>query len=78
MKDNLRQSNSKFDEDIFLDYSSTRKAYGVYNHKNLIVKESLHVVFDESNLFDPEKALHGLKQAPRAWNERPRNFIYLF
>jgi hypothetical protein len=61
MKVNLRQSNSKFDEDIFLDYSSTRKAYGVYNHNNMIVKESLHVVFDESNLFYPEKALHGLK-----------------
>jgi hypothetical protein len=69
MKDNLRKSNSKFDEDIFLGYSSTRKAYGVYNHKNLVVKQSLHVVFDESNPFNSEKGF--------AWSSA-NNFIYLF
>lgn len=36
--------------------STTRKAYRVYNIKTLIVEESLHVAFDESNLFYPMQA----------------------
>jgi hypothetical protein len=46
-KDNLRKFAVKFNEDIFLGYSSTRKAYKayrVYNHRTLIYVESIHVV----------------------------------
>ena len=37
------------DEAIFLGYSSTSKAFRVFNKRTLIVEESIHVVFDESN-----------------------------
>ena len=34
---------------IFLDYSSSSKAYKVFNKKTMVVEESIHVVFDEFN-----------------------------
>ena len=45
-KDNLRKFDSKLDEAIFLGYSTTSK---VFNKWNLVVEESVHVVFDEFN-----------------------------
>ena len=33
---------------IFLGYSSTSKAYRVFNKRTLVIEESMHVVFDES------------------------------
>jgi hypothetical protein len=55
IKDNLRKFNSKSDDDIFLGYSSTSKTYKLYNHKTITVEESMYVVFDEFNPFDPKK-----------------------
>ena len=54
-KDNLGKFDSKADEGIFLGYSTYSKAYRVFNKRNLIVEESMHVVFDESNSLDPRK-----------------------
>ena len=34
---------------IFLGYSNSSKAYRVYNKRTLVVEESMHVTFDESN-----------------------------
>ena len=48
-KDNLGKFDSKSDEAIFLRYSTTSKAYRVFNKWNLIVEEFVHVVFDEFN-----------------------------
>ena len=48
-KDNLEKFDSKLDETIFLWYSTTSKAFWVFNKWTLIVKESVHVVFDEFN-----------------------------
>lgn len=47
--------DAKFDEGIFFCYSSTIKAYKIYNHKTLIVKGSMHVIFNEPNPFDPKR-----------------------
>ena len=55
IKDNLRKFNSKSDDNIFLGYSSTSKTYKLYNHKTIAVEESMYVVFDEFNPFDPKK-----------------------
>ena len=33
----------------FLGYSNTSKAYKVYNKRTMVVEESIHVLFDESN-----------------------------
>ena len=48
-KDNLGKFDSKSDEGIFLGYSTTSKAYRVYNKRTLSVEESIHIIFDESN-----------------------------
>ena len=50
---NLEKFDAKFDEGIFLGYATNSKTYKVYNKKNLVVQESMHVVFDESNHFVP-------------------------
>ena len=54
-KDNLEKFDSKADKGIFLGYSTSSKAYRVFNKRTLIVKESMHVIFYESNSLDPRK-----------------------
>ena len=54
-KDNLGKFDFKADEGIFLGYSTSSKVYRVFNKRTLVVEESMHVVFDESNPFDPRK-----------------------
>ena len=46
-KSNLGKFDPKADEDIFLGYSLTSKAYRVYNKWTLTIEESIHVAFDE-------------------------------
>ena len=49
-KNNLRKFDTKSDEGIFLRYSTTSKAYRIFNKKTLIIEESMHVTFNESNI----------------------------
>ena len=46
-KDNLEKFDAKADEGIFLGYSTSSKAYRIFNKRSLIVEESIYVVFDE-------------------------------
>ena len=46
---------SRSDERIFLGYSSTSKAYRVYNKRTTKVMEAVNVVIDESSDSDSEK-----------------------
>ena len=48
-KDNLSKFDAKSDEGVFLGYSTSSKAYRVFNRRTLVVEESIHVVFDESD-----------------------------
>ena len=48
-KDNLGKFDAKSNVGIFLGYSSSSKAYRVFNKNTMVVEESVHVVFDESN-----------------------------
>lgn len=48
-KNNLEKIDARSDEGVFLGYSSHSKAYKIYNKRTLCVKESVHVIFDESN-----------------------------
>ena len=50
-KDNLGKFDAKSDVGVFLGYSTTSKAYRVFNKRTLVVEESMHVVFDETNTF---------------------------
>ena len=47
-KDDLGKFDAKADEALFIGYSSTSKAYRIYNKRTLRIEESIHVVFDES------------------------------
>ena len=49
-KDNLGKFDSKYDEVIFLGYYLTSKPYRVFYKRTLIVEESIHVAFDETNI----------------------------
>ena len=40
----------KSDEAIFIDYALNFKAYRVFNKTSLIVEESIHVIFYETNV----------------------------
>ncbi|KAH9725564.1 hypothetical protein KPL70_007924 [Citrus sinensis] len=55
--DNLGKFDPKFDVGIFLGYSNSSKAYRVYNKRTLVVEESMHVTFDESNPSSTEKGI---------------------
>ena len=37
------------DVGIFLGYSTSSKAFRVFNKRTMVVEESIHVIFDESN-----------------------------
>ncbi len=52
-KDKLGKFYPKSDEAIFLGYSSTSKAYRVYNKRTLLVEESIHVKFVEIDEEEP-------------------------
>ena len=56
-KDNLGKFDLKSDVGIFLGYSNLRKAYRVYNKRTLVVEESMHITFDESNPLSAEKVV---------------------
>ncbi|KAH9723261.1 Integrase catalytic domain-containing protein [Citrus sinensis] len=56
-KDILGKFDPKSDVGIFLGYSNSSKAYGVYNKRTLVVEESMHVTFDESNSSSTEKVV---------------------
>ncbi|KAH9770027.1 Integrase catalytic domain-containing protein [Citrus sinensis] len=54
-KDNLGKFDPKSDVGIFHGYSNSSKTYRVYNKRTLVVEESMHVTFDESNPSYAEK-----------------------
>ena len=47
-RENVGKFDSRSDEGIFLGYSSTSKAYRVYNKRTMVVMEIVNVVIDES------------------------------
>jgi len=48
-KESLGKFDAKADEGVFLVYAIQCHAYRVYNKILMIVEESMHVVFDETN-----------------------------
>ena len=48
-KESLCKFDLKSDEAVFLGYSSSIKAYRVYNKRTLVVEESILVNFNENN-----------------------------
>ncbi|KAL6342996.1 hypothetical protein AAG906_017016 [Vitis piasezkii] len=48
-KDNLGKFDTKSDVRIFLGYSTSSKAFRVFNKRTMVLKKSIHVIFYESN-----------------------------
>ena len=48
-KSDVEKFDKRSDKGIFLGYASNVRAYRVFNKRTLVVEESLHVIFDESN-----------------------------
>ena len=48
-KDNLGKFDSKSDVWIFIGYSTSSKAFRAFNKRIMVVEESIHVIFYESN-----------------------------
>ena len=48
-KDNIEIFDAKSNDEIFLGYSSSSNSYRVFYKKIIVVEESIHVVFYESN-----------------------------
>ncbi|KAF7112502.1 hypothetical protein RHSIM_RhsimUnG0222700 [Rhododendron simsii] len=55
MEENLKITNdlgkfdARSDEGIFVGYSTSSKAYRIFNKRTLVVEESVHVAFDETD-----------------------------
>ena len=49
LEDNLGKFDAKLDVKIFLGYLTSSKAFRVFNKRTMVVKESIHVIFYESN-----------------------------
>ncbi|RDX89698.1 hypothetical protein CR513_28543, partial [Mucuna pruriens] len=58
-KDNLCKFDPKYDKETFIGYSTTSKAYKVYNSRTLKVKEFIHVKLYDSK---PDKELSELNE----------------
>ena len=54
-RENVGKFDSRNDEGIFLGYSSTSKAYQVYNKRTKKVMETINVVIDEASEFSFKK-----------------------
>ena len=48
-KDNLGKFDVKSNVGIFLGYSTSSKTFNVFNKRTMVVEESIHVIFYESN-----------------------------
>ena len=48
-KESLGKFDAKAEEGVFLGYAIQSHEYKVYNKKLMIVEETMHVVFDETN-----------------------------
>lgn len=56
-KDDLGKFDAKSDEGIFVGYSSTSKAYRIFNTRTQCIEESVHVIFDETEELEKLKDL---------------------
>ena len=54
-RENVEKFDSQSDEGIFLGYSSTSKAYRVYNKRTRKVMKTVNVVIDEASESSSEK-----------------------
>ena len=59
-RENVGKFDSQSDEGIFMGYSSTSKAYRVYNKRTMKVMEIVNVVIDESSDSSSEKGIEEL------------------
>ena len=57
-KENLTKFDLRSDEGILMGYLITSKGYRVHNKRTLVIEESIHVVFNESNNSYPKMSMN--------------------
>ncbi|GAV59916.1 hypothetical protein CFOL_v3_03447, partial [Cephalotus follicularis] len=57
-KDHLGKFDSKVDEGIFLGYLTTIRTFRCFNKRTLLVEESMHSIFYESNPKFPKEVIN--------------------
>ena len=62
-RENVGKFDSRSDEGIFLGFSSTSKAYRVYNKRTQKVMETVNVVIDEASDSGSEKSIEEIPKA---------------
>ena len=78
--DNLEKFDTKSDEDNFLGYSLSSKVYRVFNKRTLIIEESIHIVFDETNYKSLKKKFYWWwcrNNWKRSWRTHSKRFFDL-
>ena len=55
-KDDLGKFDPRSDEGVFVGYSSSSKAYRIFNKRTQCIEESIHVVFDEDGYLKSESS----------------------
>jgi len=60
--DNLDKFDSKSNFGIFLGYSSSNKAYRVYNNRTLCPKELMYIAFDETQNDKIDEILYDINE----------------
>ena len=58
----IGKMDAKSDKAIFMGYALNSKAYRVFNKTSLIVEESIHVVFDKTNVVSRKGVIMMMKQ----------------
>ena len=76
-RENVEKFDSRSDEGIFLGYSSTSKAFRVYNKRTMKVMETVNVVIDESSDSSSQKSIKELPKEilPPKPNEKFKNLL---
>ena len=70
-KDQRGKFEAKSDEAIFLEYSTTGRAYHIYNKRMKAIKESMNVVVDDFNEFSEKSKEEEIQSNPP--NSQPVN-----
>jgi hypothetical protein len=74
-KDNLDKFNSKSNVRIFLGYSSSSKAYIVYNNRTLCLEEYLYISFEETHNDKIFKILNNINKSVQYLSLNDKNFM---
>uniref|UniRef100_A0A151UEZ7 Retrovirus-related Pol polyprotein from transposon TNT 1-94 n=1 Tax=Cajanus cajan TaxID=3821 RepID=A0A151UEZ7_CAJCA len=73
-RETLGKFDAKVDEGVFIGYSATSKAYRIFNKRSLVVEESIHVKFDETNFLKKMRMRQVMKKHNKKSKAKSNNY----